>query len=97
MRGYTYVREFSEACLRRMDGGIPFPYPPEPAEQTARASELGVAATVLTGLAWIVLVLGSAWGVPTRAFAAPSWHTRPPRRPPRPLEPAGPTLVDHPT
>ena len=28
-RGYAYGPAFSHACLRRMDGGLPFPYPPE--------------------------------------------------------------------
>ena len=67
--GFTYPREFGDACLRRMDTGLPFPYPPEPGEQTAWASELGVAATVLTGLAWLVLVVGSAWEIRTKAIA----------------------------
>ncbi len=53
-----------------MDGAIPFPYPPEPAEQTAWASELGVAATVLLGLAWSTLVLGLGWSRRTKAAAA---------------------------
>ena len=69
LRGYTYEQEFSEACLRRMDGGIPFPYPPEPAEQAAWASELGVVATALAGLAWLTLVVGSGWGIRTKVIA----------------------------
>jgi len=70
IHGYSYGPELSDACLRRMDGALPFPYPPEPAEQTAWASELGVAATVLLGLAWITLVLGLGWSRRTKAAAA---------------------------
>lgn len=64
-RGYAYGPDFSDACLRRMDGGLPFPYPPEPAEQAPWAAELGVAAMVAAALAWLVLVVGLRW--PTRA------------------------------
>ncbi len=61
IRGYRYGPDLTDACLWRMDGGLPFPYPPEPAEQTPWASELGVAAMALAGLAWLVLVLGLRW------------------------------------
>jgi hypothetical protein len=70
VRGYTYGQDFSQACLRRMDGGMPFLYPPELGEQTAGAAELGVLATVLAALAWLVLVIGSTHGLWTKAFAA---------------------------
>lgn len=65
LRGFAYGPDFSDACLRRMDGGPPFPYPPEPAEQAPWAAELGIAAMVAAALAWLVLVVGLRW--PTRA------------------------------
>ena len=70
VRGYTYGPDFSEACLRRMDGGLPFPSTPDPAEQAPWASELGVAAAALVGLAWLALVLGLRWSLRTKAVAA---------------------------
>ena len=70
LRGYAYGPDFSEACLHRMDGGMPFLYPPERAEQTAWASELGVVATVLGALGWLTLVVGSSCGIRTKALAA---------------------------
>ena len=69
VHGYTYGRDFGGACLRRMDGGLPFPYPPEPAEQTAWASELGVLAMILAGLAWLTVVLWSTWAALTKVIA----------------------------
>ena len=50
--------QLTDACLQRMDGALPFPYPPEPVEQAAGATELGVVAMVLCGLATLVLVAG---------------------------------------
>jgi hypothetical protein len=41
---------FCGACWRRMEAGVAFPYPPEPAAQAPWASELGVAATALAGM-----------------------------------------------
>ena len=70
VRGYRYGPDFSEACLRRMDGGLPFAYPPEPSEQTAWASELGVVAMVLAGTALLVLTLGMRWAARTKAVVA---------------------------
>ena len=70
VRGYRYGPDFPEACLRRMDGGLPFAYLPEPSEQTAWASELGVVAMVLAGTSWLVLSLGMRWSVRTTAVAA---------------------------
>lgn len=67
--GYDARSGWSDACLRRMDGGPPFPYPAEPAEQTAYASELGVVAVVLAALAWLVFVLGSRWSGYARLVA----------------------------
>lgn len=58
VRGYVVDDGLSDACLRRMDGGVPFPYPPEPAEQVAGAAELGSLAMALAALAWAVLVAG---------------------------------------
>ncbi|WP_131104744.1 hypothetical protein [Ornithinimicrobium sufpigmenti] len=61
---------FSDACLQRMDaGGLPFPYPRNPSEQTAWAAELGVLAMLLAGTAWLVLVLGVRWSLRTKAVA----------------------------
>jgi hypothetical protein len=68
--GYAYGPDFSDACLRRMDTGMPFPYPGETAEQVAGASSLGVVAMVLAGLAWLVLVWGSGGAVRTEAVVA---------------------------
>lgn len=70
LRGYAYGPDFAEACLRRMDTGLPFPYPPEPAEVTPWATELGVGATGLLGLAWLALILSQRWSVRTRTVAA---------------------------
>lgn len=72
LRGYRYGPGpgFSDACLRRMDaGGLPFPYPPNPAEQTAWSAELAVVGMVLAGTAWLVLVLGARWSLRTKAVA----------------------------
>ncbi len=56
--GPTVTAEFTTACLSRMDTGLPFPYPPEIAEQASWTSELGAIAMVLAVASWIVLVLG---------------------------------------
>ncbi len=50
--------EFTDACLSRMDTGIPFPYPPEITEQAPWASELGGIAMMLAVASWVLLVLG---------------------------------------
>jgi hypothetical protein len=60
----------SDACWRRMDTGLAFPYPPELAEQAPWVSELGVAAVSLAGLAWLTIVLGMRWQLRTKAVAA---------------------------
>ncbi|HEY5821674.1 MAG TPA: hypothetical protein VIT20_06840 [Propionibacteriaceae bacterium] len=70
LRGYAYGPDFSDACLRRMDGGLPFPFPSEPAEMTPGAAELGVIAVALAALAWLVLVLGLRWSIADKAIAA---------------------------
>jgi hypothetical protein len=70
VRGYRDGPAFSDACLRRMDTSLPFPYPPEPAEQTPWASELGVLAMALAGTAWLVLLLGVKWSMRTKVVAA---------------------------
>lgn len=69
VRGYQYGPGFSDACHHRMDAGLPFPYPPEPSEQTPWASELGVLAMALAGTAWLLLVLGMRWSLRTKAVA----------------------------
>ena len=50
--------DLSTACLRRMDAGLPFPFPPEIAERAPWASELGGLAVASAISAWILLVLG---------------------------------------
>ena len=50
--------ELTDVCLSRMDTGLPFPYPPEIAEQAPRASELGGIGMLLAVASWVVLVLG---------------------------------------
>jgi hypothetical protein len=70
LRGYAYGPEFGEVCLRRMDTGMPFPYPGEPAEQVAGAWPLGVIAMVLAGLAWLILTWGAGEAVLTEAVVA---------------------------
>jgi hypothetical protein len=58
--GYAYVgADFSDACLRRMDG-----------EQTPWAFELNIAAMALAGVAWLTLVLRMRWQLRTKAVAA---------------------------
>jgi len=69
LRWYAWGSGFSDACLRRMDGGLPFPSTPDPDQQASWASELGVAATVLAGLAWLTLTLGLPWSLRTKAVA----------------------------
>lgn len=68
-RGYAYGPDFSDACLRRMDSGTPFPFPLTGAEATPGSPQLAVAAMVLAGLAWVVIVLGSRWPRPTTVVA----------------------------
>lgn len=72
LRGYRYGPGpgFSDACLRRMDaGGLPFPYPRDPSEETAWSAELAVVAMVLAGTAWLILVLGTRWSLRTKAIS----------------------------
>ena len=69
LRGYVYGPDFSDACLRRMDGGLPFPSTPDPGERAPWASELGVAAAALVGLAWLAVALGLRWSLRTKAVA----------------------------
>jgi hypothetical protein len=70
LRGYAYGPDFGEACLRRMDTGMPFPYPGEPVEWAAGAGLLGALGMVLAGLAWLVLTWGSGEGVGSGAVIA---------------------------
>lgn len=69
LRSYRYGPGFSRACYRRMDTGLPFPYPPERAEQTAWASELGVVAMVFVSAAWVGVVLAQRWPLRTTTVA----------------------------
>jgi hypothetical protein len=55
-----------DECWRRMDAGISFtgmgfPYLPDLAKAPPWVSELGTAATVLVGVAWLTLVLEMRW------------------------------------
>lgn len=68
-RDYAYGPDFTDACLRRMDSGTPFPFPLTGPEATPGSPELAVAAMVLAGLAWAVIVLGSRWPRSTAAVA----------------------------
>lgn len=71
---------FSDACLRRMDGGPPFPSLPDPAERTVWVTELAALALVLTAIAWasammvlpgrVARVAGAACAALTLAMAA---------------------------
>ncbi len=70
LRGYAYGPDFGEACLRRMDTGMPFPYPGEPVEWASGAGPLGALAMVLAGLAWLVLTWGSGESVGSNAVIA---------------------------
>lgn len=61
---------FSDACLRRMDAGMPFPFAPGAFERTPGSSEAAAAGMVLAGLAWVPLLLGLGWKRRTRYVAA---------------------------
>ena len=65
----TSTADFTDACLSRMDTGLPFPYPPEIAEQEPWASELGGVGALLAVLSWVVLVLGLSLRWTTRSIA----------------------------
>lgn len=57
LTGFT-SGSFSDACLRRMDSSLPFPFPPEPAELTTQAASFGTVAMVFAAFAGLVLALG---------------------------------------
>lgn len=69
IRGYQYGPNFSDACLRRMDAGLPFLDPPEPSEQVPWTSDPAVMAMVLAATAWLILALGMKWSLRTKAVA----------------------------
>ena len=60
--------DFSDACLRRMDGGTLFPVP-DVTERAPGVAELGATAMVLAALAWLALVLTMRWSSRTKAVA----------------------------
>ena len=61
---------FSDECLRWMDAGsLPFPSPSDAWEHTQGSAKWAVAAMVLAGSAWLVLVLGMRWSVRTKVVA----------------------------
>ena len=87
LQGYRYGPDFSDACLRTMDGGMPFRYLSERSEPVPGAAESAAAALLLVGLAWLVPVLALAWstrlkvllGLPTVAnlvLALVAWSAR---------------------
>jgi hypothetical protein len=57
VRGYAYGVDSTDGCLKRMDSGTPFPFPPDPGAREPWTSELAVVAMVLAALAWLVPVL----------------------------------------
>lgn len=63
MRGYAYGPEFSDACLRTMDGGMPFHYLSERSEPVPGAAGWAVAAMLLVALAWLMPVLALRWPI----------------------------------
>jgi hypothetical protein len=63
--------DFTSACLQRMDEGGPSLASNVSAATTPGEYELGVAAVLLAGLAWLVLVVGLRWTRPTRRVALP--------------------------
>jgi hypothetical protein len=58
-----------DACLQQMDAGTPFPYAPDDASYPTAGPVLAAVAMVLTGLAFLTLVLGMRWRLKTRAVA----------------------------
>ena len=61
VRGFAYGPDFSDACLRRMDSGLPFPTPAELGERAPGATELAVVAIVLAAVAWLLVVPALRW------------------------------------
>ena len=60
--------DFSDECLRRMDGGTLFPVP-DIAERSSGVAELGSTAMMLAAFSWLVLVLAMRWSNKTKAVA----------------------------
>lgn len=59
----AYVIEWSEACYQQMDGGGTLHWP-DPVAASATATSV-----TLTGVAWLVLVVGLRWRLPVRLMA----------------------------
>lgn len=59
--------DFSEACLRRMDTGMPFVH--DVGVPIPWVRELSLIAMAACSLAWLVLVLGLRWSVKTKLVA----------------------------
>ena len=70
VRDYVYGPAFSDACLQRMDGGMPFLYLSARSEQVPGATELAVVAMVLVGLAWLAPVLALRQPVAVKSLLA---------------------------
>lgn len=68
--GYRYDVELTDACLRRMDAGLPFPFLPEIGERETVSAELAILAISLLGLAWVVFIAAQRWALRVRAVAA---------------------------
>lgn len=74
-RGLVFVFDASDetipdACLRQMDSGTPFPFPPDDAMYPTTGPVLAAVAMAVTGLAWLTLVIGMRWRLRTTAVAA---------------------------
>lgn len=59
----------ADACLRQMDSGTPFPYPPDDALYPTAGPVLAAVAMALVGLAWSALVLSLRWRLRTTVVA----------------------------
>jgi hypothetical protein len=68
LEAFSPRTDFSDECLGRMDGGTLFPVP-DVAERSSGVAELGAAAMMLAGLAWLVVVLAMRWSSRTKAVA----------------------------
>ncbi len=58
LKNYSSDTSFSDTCLKRMDLGLPFPFPGAAVRQELRAAQLGAIGVALCGLAWLSLVFG---------------------------------------
>ena len=68
LESFSPRNDFSDECLRRMDGGTLFPVP-DISDRALGVVELGATAMMLAALAWLTLVLGMRWSSKTKAVA----------------------------